>query len=326
VEPEGSQIVIDGEIIGQTPSVIRLLPGIYRVEINNQDKWIPLVNEYVYVTRDKTETLTGALEQKTGTLGVISTPLGAHINIDGKDYGVTPNSFQFPIGSYKLKLSKEGFCDYEETVNVEWREIVERSIEMVQEDIPINTALDLSQKLPIEEQKVETSQASVKPEMINPLANRKDINHIGNRLKLTSLSLVVPGLGQYMGKRYISGTIFLLMGLGTAVGTAIGYLQYDRAVEDYDQAIKHYHDAVIEDAVIETEQKMVEAHDDAERKFLFRQAGFIATGSIWALNVLHILIAGASDSYTLQQTDSLGWNISPQVTPNTVALSAWSRF
>jgi len=150
--------------------------------------------------------------------------------------------------------------------------------------------------------------------------------HVSGRLKLASLSLFMPGLGQYIGNRYISGTVFLLMGLGTAAGAAIGYLQYDRSVDAYNQTIASYHDAVTADAVSENEKKMIAAHDDADKKFSIRRVGFIVAGSVWALNLLHILLAGASDSHILSQTQSLGWNFAPQVTPNTVELVAMSQF
>lgn len=334
VTPEGSQIVVDGKLIGQTPTAIKLLQGEYRVEVNNQDKWIPLVRKSVSIAREKTEIMTGALEQKTGTLRVISTPLEANIIIDGKEYGVTPDLLQFPIGNYKLKLDKEGFSDHEETVNIEWNKTLDRNIEMkeIEQDVAINTAINFPQNIPskpiteTKEQKIETPKVTIKPERTRIIENRKDITHVSVRLKLTSFSIFMPGLGQYVGKRYVSGTIFLLMGLGTAAGAAIGYMQYDQSVDTYNQAKISYHDAVTADAVSETEQKMVAAYNDAENKFLLRRAGFIAVGSIWALNVLHILIAGASDSHALPQTQPLGWNVTPQVTPDTVGLLAWSRF
>lgn len=62
---------------------------------------------------------TQGLGQKTWKLKVISTPSGANIVLNEVNHGITPNIIQLPTGSYKLKLSKEGYLDMEETVTVE---------------------------------------------------------------------------------------------------------------------------------------------------------------------------------------------------------------
>ena len=55
-----------------------------------------------------------------GTLAVTSTPLGAKIEIDGKNYGVTPRNIDIIIGSHAVTLSRQNYKT--ETVNVDVKE------------------------------------------------------------------------------------------------------------------------------------------------------------------------------------------------------------
>jgi sulfatase modifying factor 1 len=124
VTPKGAQIFVDSKIVGQTPAILRLSPGTHRVEVN-QTGWVPMIKESVLITRDQTELFNGALEQKMGELKITSKPLEANIVIDGKDYGFTPKQIQLPLGNYKLALSKKGFSDFQEIVNIEWNKALE---------------------------------------------------------------------------------------------------------------------------------------------------------------------------------------------------------
>lgn len=74
----------------------------------------------------------------TGTLALTSTPLGANIKIDGKDYGTTPlNITDLVIGSHNIVLIKEGFFETKETVEV-------KENETSQVTIPLNKEPDNS--------------------------------------------------------------------------------------------------------------------------------------------------------------------------------------
>ena len=55
-----------------------------------------------------------------GTLAVTSTPLGAKIEVDGKNYGVTPRNIDIIIGSHAVSLSRQNYKT--ETVNVDVKE------------------------------------------------------------------------------------------------------------------------------------------------------------------------------------------------------------
>ncbi len=141
ITPAGSEILVDGKRAGDTPAKLKLTPGTHKVEVKG-DAYVPEVHESVFISRDQTEVLTGSLERMMGTLRVISTPPEAHITVDGKDHGPTPNIIRLSTGSYKLKLTKEDFRDYEETVTIVWDKTVVRNVELPTGPAPSITGKD----------------------------------------------------------------------------------------------------------------------------------------------------------------------------------------
>ncbi len=52
------------------------------------------------------------------TLEVLSFPMGADIEVDGKFVGNTPSSLGLPAGDHTVKVSKKGFAPWERKVGV----------------------------------------------------------------------------------------------------------------------------------------------------------------------------------------------------------------
>jgi formylglycine-generating enzyme required for sulfatase activity len=129
VTPNGAQILIDGKLSGKAPTQLKLSPGTHKIEVT-QNGFVSLTQDSVFITQDQTETLKGTLEQKVGTLRLVTNPMDANITIDGKDYGQTPNVISLPEGTYKLKLSKKDFYEVEETIKIEWNKSLERNIDL----------------------------------------------------------------------------------------------------------------------------------------------------------------------------------------------------
>jgi hypothetical protein len=281
VTPSGAQILIDGKLSGKAPTSLKLPPGTHKIEVT-QDGFVPMTQDSVFIARNQTETLKGALDQKVGTLRITSQPLEAHIAVNGKDFGTTPNIVKLPIGSYNLKLSKEGFRDYLAAINIEWNKSLERNI-----DLPIGPPPNI-------------------------------------RARMAVMSLFLPGLGQYYGKRYISGTTFILLELGAVAGSVISYMQYEQSADKYNKAIINYNDASTLDDISSAEQTRIKAHSIADRDYQIRQAMYIAVGGVWALNFLHAVIAGSPETDTPRQKQSPSLIIIPNL--NRIELLAQHSF
>lgn len=77
----------------------------------------------------------------TGVLAVNSTPLGATINIDGKDYGTTPrNITDILIGQHTVTLSLGGYNDEQTTVEVKEQQTTDLSLTLKEGSNKIATA------------------------------------------------------------------------------------------------------------------------------------------------------------------------------------------
>jgi len=95
----------------------RLRKGIYTVKIKHE-KYYEQVHQLVVET-NKHQDLYYELKPKTGRLDVVSTPFDATILIDNKNYGTTPNTIKdLLIGTYTLKLQKEGYKDVQQKIEI----------------------------------------------------------------------------------------------------------------------------------------------------------------------------------------------------------------
>jgi hypothetical protein len=299
VTPAGSRILVNGKSMGQTPTTLELPVGQHRVEIS-LDGYVPIVRESIPINRDQTETLSGALEQKMGLLELSSTPSKALIIIDDKEMGYTPMSLKLPAGSHKVRLSKDGYHDYEETVDVQWNRTDRRDINII----------------------IET------PTMIDDTGFRNDKPYIkitSESMNMALRSLVIPGMGQFYGRRNISGAAFIILGLGSLATSVVGYMQYNKAMDDYDKSIKEYRGATTSDSAITARQAMIDAHNKADSKFKFQRIAIIATGSVWVINALHALVVGPVES-GVHNSDLSDANINAYNSEDSVCVALSYRF
>ncbi len=95
----------------------RLNPGVYSLEAR-LDKHRSAKQDIELAAGD-VKTLNLQPTPIYGSLDIISTPVGASITINGKDYGTTPNTIKnLLIGNYTLKLSKKGYKTIDKTLIV----------------------------------------------------------------------------------------------------------------------------------------------------------------------------------------------------------------
>lgn len=114
-----AEIWVNDEKKGNRTWTGDLASGSYRIECRMAS------HEPSVTTKDITNTMDGQTITLAkprpiyGSLNVESTPDFANIYIDGKPMGETPNFIpQLLIGSHELKLTRNGYADYTETVTV----------------------------------------------------------------------------------------------------------------------------------------------------------------------------------------------------------------
>lgn len=114
-----ADIYINGEKKGTRQWSGVLKAGNYQVECR-QPNHKPS-SQYVQVVENDNRTINlKAPDPILGTAAITSTPLGAEILIDGKNYGQTPKNLDLLIGKHTIKISKTGYQS--ETQSFEVRE------------------------------------------------------------------------------------------------------------------------------------------------------------------------------------------------------------
>ncbi len=144
--PQGAEIWLNGSNTGQLTDHLfeRLVPGSYVVRpvLAGYFDWVDTVE----VVGGQTATIDAVLSSATGALQVNSTPTGAEIWLDGSNTGQLTNHLFEDVspGSHIVKLTKEGYKDWVDTVEVvagetttidaTLEEIVVEEVELVYDD------------------------------------------------------------------------------------------------------------------------------------------------------------------------------------------------
>ncbi|NPA47179.1 MAG: PEGA domain-containing protein, partial [Thermococci archaeon] len=110
-DPYGAKVYINGTYKGITPLVLSLIPGTYKVKLTRRG--YKNYTTTVKLSPDKSKTLSVTLSPLYGQVKITSTPLGAKVYINGSYKGMTPLDLSLPPGTYNVRISKQGYKDYE---------------------------------------------------------------------------------------------------------------------------------------------------------------------------------------------------------------------
>ena len=115
--PAGASIVVNNEQKGVGSWSGRLSSGIYSVEARLAKHKV--AKQDVDLATGEKRTIELKPTPIYGSLDVISSPSGANIRIDGKDYGTTPNTLnRLLIGEYTLELSRQGYSTVRKSISI----------------------------------------------------------------------------------------------------------------------------------------------------------------------------------------------------------------
>lgn len=148
-EPTGAKVRINNVEVGMTDMFIDLAPGIYTFELvkpgyrkakfiakipQNVNQPLPFVKLETYKATPREEPKASITEKPSpteyGSIQISCVP-DAQVFLDGNPMGETPLTLKkIPVGSYVLKLSREGFRDLRQTVYVKSNETTKVSAEL----------------------------------------------------------------------------------------------------------------------------------------------------------------------------------------------------
>ena len=118
-EPEGADVLLNGEVVGQTPLKTEPMRGNYRMELR-KDGWQPILDN-VKIEPGVTLTMQQFEFRKVdGKLELTSEPSGARVMLNNEFRGYTPITLNIiSEEDYKLSLSKSGFVTALRSIRVE---------------------------------------------------------------------------------------------------------------------------------------------------------------------------------------------------------------
>ncbi|MFZ4547687.1 MAG: PEGA domain-containing protein [Bacteroidales bacterium] len=133
-----SDIYINGALKGKSPWKGRLNPGIYTFEAR-LDKYTTAAEKQTVVQGTPLE-INLVPSPMTGSLKIMTQPINAEVELNGKNYGTTPITINtLLIGSYSLELSKTGFVSITKTI-----EITENQTTTINEDFSSHLSIDIN--------------------------------------------------------------------------------------------------------------------------------------------------------------------------------------
>ena len=125
---DNAEILIDGEKVGTGSWSGALSPGNYKVEC----RLVAHKSTVKTIKVSEGDNLTVRLDHPTpitGTLSLMSSPLGAIVSIDGKKCGKTPDYFSgLLIGTHTITVSKNGYKTVVMDVEIREDEVLEKNV------------------------------------------------------------------------------------------------------------------------------------------------------------------------------------------------------
>jgi len=108
-EPNGAEVLVDGESVGTTPLSADILEGMRELQLSLPG--YQSYNEEIDVVRSVPQTLeTIVLKQADGLVSLRSNPSGASVMVNGAYRGQTPAELELAPGqTYRIEFSKAGF-------------------------------------------------------------------------------------------------------------------------------------------------------------------------------------------------------------------------
>ena len=221
VAVSGADIYVDGQKKGTSLWKGILGPGAYQIEARKKDH----KSTSKYVELKDGEKYKFELENPVpivGTLVLISSPLGAKVKIDGKEYGVTPLTLDnIIIGTHKIVVTKDKYYSKTKTVQIKEGEVLEEIFELEPSDQYLKELreAELKAREEAERKAIEMARAE---EAARLAAERKKLyaKQVTGYSSIVNLSYTVKTGHDYLGLDYIGGYRFNnknFLGIGAGI-------------------------------------------------------------------------------------------------------------
>ena len=132
-DPSGAKVYINYEFKGYTPLELELPPGTYTVSVEKEG--YDTYTTEVSLNAGDVKTITANLEPLVGYVSITSNVDNAEVYIDGKYVGHTPiENYKLSVGTHEIKVAKNGYRDFIDTINIEAGKTLEVYAELISEN------------------------------------------------------------------------------------------------------------------------------------------------------------------------------------------------
>lgn len=114
--PPGAEVHINDAYQGETPLTLEKKPGNYQITLNK--KAFRELNEELVIEDNITKNIHRDLDPVLGELRIDSEPAHARIWLNSENIGFTPIRINKPPGIYTLRITKPGYKNYVEEINI----------------------------------------------------------------------------------------------------------------------------------------------------------------------------------------------------------------
>lgn len=141
VEPAGTEIRIDGRLVGTAPldDVLVLSAGRRRMELS-ADGYLPIRDDLeVAGGEPRTIRLRLARRETAGTVTITSAPREAAVRIDGLEVGAAPVSRRLPAGGHVVEADADGYETYRASIDLADRQELALHLVLDEDTDPITS-------------------------------------------------------------------------------------------------------------------------------------------------------------------------------------------
>ncbi|PZA05789.1 MULTISPECIES: PEGA domain-containing protein [unclassified Meiothermus] len=138
--PQGAQVIVNGQVVGQTPLSISIRPGRSEVEVRLRGYTPYLTTVQPRPGESVNVFATLQPEVRNGTLLVNSNVGGAEVWINGARSGRTPLQLSLREGTYEVVVRAGGYNEFRTNVRIE----ADRTVRVDARLTPLQTTLEIS--------------------------------------------------------------------------------------------------------------------------------------------------------------------------------------
>lgn len=317
--PLDAEIYLNGKKYGNTPKVIMNLPyGDYRVVLKKNDDL--RYEKEIKIKDNNIITIEGNLVKSakltiSPILNKDSSIKNAKIYINGLPGGELSGKRSYSLypGNKEIVIKNKNYLDWKKNIFLGENEkkVIYVEMEKASGSLSFNS-LTKGSIITINDKKFDISKNNNKImlpagwhtiKISNPGFESKKIKVKldANESKTVDLSLlpktknkavlfsaVLPGLGQYYQEKYIRSWVYGLSFL-SAIGGSITYtLQYNKAVNDYNDVRQLYEDAIDDEEIEKLRNEMNALYDDVNSYETTRNIFYGITAAVWLWNMIDV--------------------------------------